>query len=253
MKAGNAIEVRHVSKIFGTHRTMSLKDRVVYYRKNKKPKTHEVLHNISFDVKKGEALAIVGRNGSGKSTMLKLLTKIIRPNSGTIETEGRISCLIELGAGFHPDMSGRENIYINASIFGLDRKETDERMRNILDFSEIEEHIDERVRDYSSGMYMRLAFSIAINVNADILIIDEILSVGDIAYQKKCMDKIHELKESGVTIVLVTQNPEQAAELCDRTLWIDNGYMRMLGPSKTVCDAYTEYMLGPNEKERRRP
>ncbi|KUE73144.1 ATP-binding protein [Candidatus Methanomethylophilus sp. 1R26] len=204
----------------------------------------EVLHDISFDVRKGEALGIIGRNGSGKSTILKLLTRIIRPDSGTIETQGRISCLIELGAGFHPDMSGRENIYINASIFGLDKKETDERMQDILDFSEIEEHIDERVRDYSSGMYMRLAFSIAINVSANILIVDEILSVGDIAYQKKCMDKIRELKESGVTIVLVTQNPEQAAGICDRTIWLDNGRIKMMGPSKEVCDAYSDFMLG---------
>lgn len=195
-------------------------------------------------MKKGEALAIIGRNGSGKSTILKLLTKIIRPNKGTIETKGRISCLIELGAGFHPDMSGRENIYINASIFGLNKKEVDERMQSILDFSEIEEHIDERVRDYSSGMYMRLAFAIAINVNADILIIDEILAVGDIAFQKKCMDKIEELKRNGVTIVLVTQSPEQAASICDKAVWIDNSSIRMIGDSESVCKNYFEHMLG---------
>lgn len=204
------------------------------------------MHDISFDVKKGEALAIIGRNGSGKSTILKLLTKIIRPNKGTIETKGRISCLIELGAGFHPDMSGRENIYINASIFGLNKKEVDERMQSILDFSEIEEHIDERVRDYSSGMYMRLAFAIAINVNADILIIDEILAVGDIAFQKKCMDKIEELKRNGVTIVLVTQSPDQAASICDRTIWIDNSSICMIGDSESVCASYSEYMLNSN-------
>ena len=202
------------------------------------------MHDISFDVKKGEALAIIGRNGSGKSTILKLLTKIIRPNKGTIETKGRISCLIELGAGFHPDMSGRENIYINASIFGLNKKEVDERMQSILDFSEIEEHIDERVRDYSSGMYMRLAFAIAINVNADILIIDEILAVGDIAFQKKCMDKIEELKRNGVTIVLVTQSPDQAASICDRVLWIDNSKIRMLGDKGSVCQTYINEMIG---------
>lgn len=244
MKDGNIIEVTHVSKIYGAHRSMSLKDRVVYHKSKNRPKGREVLHDVSFEVKKGEALGIIGRNGSGKSTILKMLTKIIRPNKGTIETKGRISCLIELGAGFHPDMSGRENIYINASIFGLDKKETDERMQAILDFSEIEEFIDERVRDYSSGMYMRLAFSIAINVNADILIVDEILSVGDIAFQKKCLDKIRQLKDSGVTIVLVTQTPEDCKKLCDRTIWLDNGDIRMIGDSDTVCDAYTEYMIG---------
>lgn len=243
MKEGNVIEVKNVHKIYGRHSSVSLKDRVVYHRK-KKEKGREVLCDISFEVKKGEALAIVGRNGSGKSTMLKLLTRIIRPNQGSIETKGRISCLIELGAGFHPDMSGRENIYINSSIFGLDKKETDERLQDILDFSEIEEYIDDRVRDYSSGMYMRLAFSIAINVNADILVVDEVLSVGDIAFQKKCFDKINDLKQKGVSIVLVTQSPEQAEQFCERTMWLDNGKMRMLGPSPEVCEAYRREMLG---------
>ncbi len=244
MESGNKIEVRGVSKIFGTHRSMSLKDRVVYYSKRKKNPGREVLHDISFDVKKGEALAIIGRNGSGKSTLLKLLTKIIRPNKGTIETDGRVSCLIELGAGFHPDMSGKENIYINASIFGLSGKEIDARMQDILDFSEIADYIDDRVRDYSSGMYMRLAFSVAINVDAEILIVDEILSVGDIAFQKKCFDKILELKKKGTTIVLVTQSPDQAELFCDRTMWLDNGVIRALGESKPVCDQYRAHMLG---------
>ena len=243
MHPGNAIEVRDVCKTFGIHRSTSIKDRIVYFSRKNRPKGKEVLRDISFDVKKGEALAIVGRNGSGKSTILKLLTGIIRPNKGTIETEGRVSCLIELGAGFHPDMSGRENVYINASIFGLDREETDERMQDILDFSELGEHIDERVRDYSSGMYMRLAFSIAINVNADILIVDEILSVGDIAFQKKCMDKIMELKDSGVTIVLVTQSPDQASAVCDRAMWINDSRMRIIGESGEVCSAYRDFMM----------
>lgn len=242
MKPGNAIEVTDVRKTYGGHSSASLKDRVVY-RKERKKQGREVLHGVSFEVKKGEALGIIGRNGSGKSTMLKLLTKILRPNAGTIETEGRVACLIELGAGFHPDMSGRENIYINASIFGLDKKETDSRMQAILEFSELEPYIDERVRNYSSGMYMRLAFSIAINVNADILIIDEVLSVGDIAFQKKCFEKILELKEKGVTIVLVTQNPEQAEQFCERTLWLDMGNTRMIGDSKIVGEAYTQEML----------
>lgn len=225
---------------------MSLKDRIVYYGKKKDLKYRTVLQDVSFDVKKGEAMAIVGRNGSGKSTMLKLLTKIIRPNEGTVETKGRVSCLIELGAGFHPDMSGRENIYINASIFGLDKKEVDEKMDDILEFSGIADYIDERVRDYSSGMYMRLAFSIAINVNADILIIDEILSVGDIAFQRKCFEKIRELKEQGVTIVLVTQSPEQAEGFCDKALWLNDSHVQMAGDCREVCEAYREYMLSDN-------
>lgn len=243
MDEGVVIAVNGVRKVFGVHRAMSLKDRLVYHGKNK-PAGREVLRDISFEVKKGESLGIVGRNGSGKSTMLKLITGIISPNEGTIDTRGRMSCLIELGAGFHPDMSGRENIFINASIFGLDRKETERRLQDIIDFSEISEHIDERVRDYSSGMYMRLAFSIAINVNAEILVVDEILSVGDIAFQKKCFDKIIELKNSGVTIVLVTQSPELAQMVCDRTMWLDNGDLKMIGDSAEVCEAYRTAMLG---------
>ena len=246
MDPENAVEVKNVFKIFGTHSNASLKERVVYH-KTKRPKGRLVLDDISFNVKKGQALAIIGRNGSGKSTTLKLLTRIIRPNSGTVETRGRVSCLIELGAGFHPDMSGMENIYINASIFGLDEKEVDRRLKDIIDFSEIEDHIHERVRDYSSGMYMRLAFSIAINVDADLLIIDEILAVGDIAFQKKCLDKIRELKEKGVTIVLVTQTPSQAKEICDDAIWLDNGKIQMYGECGEVCDAYEKAMIGGGE------
>ena len=243
MEEGNVVEVHDVRKVYGTHSNASLKERVVYH-KSGRPKGRLVLDGVSFSVKKGEALGIIGRNGSGKSTILKLLTRIIRPNSGTVETKGRVSCLIELGAGFHPDMSGLENIYINASIFGLDEKEVNKRLDAIIDFSEIRDHIHERVRDYSSGMYMRLAFSIAINVDADLLVIDEILSVGDIAFQKKCLDRIRELKEQGVTIVLVTQTPSQAKEICDNAIWLDNGKIRMYGECDEVCDSYTREMLG---------
>ncbi len=243
MEEDYVVDVDHVSKIYGIHSNASLKERVVYH-KEKKPKGRLVLDDVSIKVKHGEALGIIGRNGSGKSTILKLLTKIIRPTEGTVKTKGRVSCLIELGAGFHPDMSGLENIYINASIFGLDEKEVDKRLRDIIEFSEIESHINERVRDYSSGMYMRLAFSIAINVDADLLVIDEILSVGDIAFQKKCLEKIKELKEKGVTIVLVTQTPSQVEEICDRALWLDNGKIRMCGNCEEVCSAYTKEMTG---------
>lgn len=242
MLPGNAIEVNNVRKTYGRHSTMSLKDRVVYFRERRHTKPREVLHGISFDVKKGEAIAIIGRNGSGKSTMLKLLTKILRPNAGTVETEGRISCLIELGAGFHPDMTGRENIYINASIFGLGKKEIDRRIDSIIEFSEIGSHIDERVRNYSSGMYMRLAFAIAINVDADILIVDEILAVGDVAFQEKCLKKILEMKANGTTIVMVTHSVEQAQMISDRVLWINDGNLMEDGEPKKVCDDYLEFM-----------
>ena len=246
MDVDNAIEVKNVYKKFNVQTNFKLKDYIIYGldKKRKENSQRYVLKDISFNVKKGEVLGIIGHNGSGKSTMLKLLTRILRPNSGKIETNGRISCLIELGAGFHPDMTGRENTYSNASIFGISNKTVDERFDDILEFSEIGEHIDERVRNYSSGMYMRLAFAIAINVDADIMLIDEILAVGDIRFQKKCLDKIDEIRKKGTTIVFVTHNIQQAKSLCDNVLWIDNGTIREYGPSKEVCDHYIEAMMG---------
>ncbi len=245
MKEGNVIEVTDVYKTFGNfYRNVSLKELITEHKHLKKEKKREVLHGISFDIKRGEAVAIIGRNGSGKSTILKLLTRILNPNGGTVETKGKMSCLIELGAGFHPDMTGRENVYINASIFGMGKEEVDEKFDEILAFSEIGDHIDERVRNYSSGMYMRLAFAIAINVNAELLIVDEILAVGDIAFQRKCLEKIRELKAKGVTIVIVTHSVEMARELCDRVIWIHEGVIRDIGDPNRVCDEYEEFMSG---------
>ena len=174
--------------------------------------------------------------------MLKLLTRIMYPDSGTITMRGRVSSLIELGAGFHPDMSGRENIYINASIFGLNRKEIDARMDEIISFSELEDYIDNPVRTYSSGMYMRLAFSVAINVNSEILLIDEILAVGDAGFQEKCFNKLREIKAQGTTIVLVSHSMGQIEKLCDRSIWIHEGLVREEGPPQDVGFHYLEYM-----------
>ena len=187
MKAENAIEVKNITKKFRIYHDKGnmLKEKALHWSRNKYEEQW-VLNGISFEVKKGEAVGLIGHNGCGKSTTLKMLTKIIYPDSGSIELSGRISSLLELGAGFHPDLSGRENIYINASIFGLSRKEIDKRIEDIISFSELEEFIDNPVRTYSSGMYMRLAFSVAINVDADILLIDEILAVGDLNFQTKC-------------------------------------------------------------------
>lgn len=239
----DAIEVKNVYKQFKPHSENNKIGEYLVYRHKKKREAYEVLKDINFSVKKGEVLGIIGKNGSGKSTMLKLLTKILRPNSGTIETSGRISCLIELGAGFHPDMTGRENVFINASIFGVPYKIIKERFKDILEFSEIGDHIDERVRNYSSGMYLRLAFAIAINVDADILLIDEILTVGDLKFQNKCLNKLKEFIKSGKTIVMVTHNLEQAEEMCDKVLWIDEGIAREYGAAKEVCEHYRSYML----------
>lgn len=192
---------------------------MLFWKRNRYEKRH-VLNGISFNVKRGEAIGLVGKNGCGKSTTLKMLTKIIYPDSGTIEMRGRVSSLIELGAGFHPDMSGRENIYTNASIFGLTKKEIDARLDDIIAFSELEDFIDNPVRTYSSGMYMRLAFAVAINVDADILLIDEILAVGDANYQAKCFNKLREIKAEGTTIVIVSHSLGQIEQICDRSIWI---------------------------------
>ena len=195
------IRVENVKKSFKIYydRNKTLKD-ILSLPGRGREERREVLKGIDFSVKKGEAVALIGKNGCGKSTMLKLLTKIIYPDTGNITVKGKVSSLIELGAGFHPDMSGRENIYLNASIFGLTRKEIDTKLDEIIRFSELEKFIDNPVRTYSSGMYMRLAFSVAINVHAEVLLIDEILGVGDVSFQKKCFDRLKEIKDSGTTI-----------------------------------------------------
>ena len=201
------ISVKNVTKTFKVYfdKGNLLKEKLLFWKRNRY-ENRLVLDDISFDIHKGETVGLIGKNGCGKSTTLKMLTGIYYPNKGSIDTVGRISSLIELGAGFHPDMSGRDNIYINASIFGLTKKEIDERLNDIISFSELEKFIDNPVRTYSSGMYMRLAFSVAINVNADILLIDEILAVGDANFQQKCFAKLNDLKKQGITIVIVTHD-----------------------------------------------
>lgn len=238
-----AIQVNNITKQFKVHieQSHSLKDYLVFHNRNR-VQLRDVIRGISFEVKRGEAVALIGRNGCGKSTTLKMLTKILRPDSGSIEMNGRVSSLIELGAGFHPDMTGRENVYINASIFGLKKKEIDERLDDIIRFSELEEFIDQPVRTYSSGMYMRLAFSVAINVSADILLIDEILAVGDSSFQRKCFNKLTELKENGTTIVIVSHSIDQVKAICDRAIWIYEGLIREEGNPNEVCDHYLDEM-----------
>ena len=252
MNSQNVIEVSNVKKEFKIHHDYSheLKNAVLLGSRKKYEKC-EVLKGISFGVKKGEAVALIGKNGCGKSTTLKLLTRILRPNSGKIEMVGRVSSLIELGAGFHPDMSGRENIYINASIFGIKAKEVDQRINDIIRFSELEDYIDNPVRTYSSGMYTRLAFSVAINVDADILLIDEILAVGDSAFQAKCFAKLHELKNNGMTIVLVSHSMDQVRKICDRAIWIKDGLIQEDGETNLVCNHYAEAMDAARVKRAR--
>ncbi|MDD6481307.1 MAG: ABC transporter ATP-binding protein [Lachnospiraceae bacterium] len=243
MKPENAIEVKNITKSFKIYldKGHTLKEKTLFSRRRKYEK-REVLKGISFEVKKGEAIGLIGHNGCGKSTTLKLLTKIMYPDSGTIEMRGRVSSLLELGAGFHPDLSGRENIYINASIFGLTKMEIDERVEDIIAFSELEEFIDNPVRTYSSGMYMRLAFAVAINVDADILLIDEILAVGDTGFQTKCFNYLKRIKAKGTTIVIVSHSMGQIEQICDRSIWIHEGRIKAKGIPKEVDMQYLDYM-----------
>lgn len=241
MNRENAIEVRDMYKDFKLiyDKPYTLKERLVFWNKTKTG-LHNVLKDINLDIKKGETVALIGTNGSGKSTLLKLMTKILYPNKGTIETNGKLTSLLELGAGFHQDFTGRENIYFNASIFGLSRKEIEGRVNDIIEFSELGSFIDNPVRTYSSGMYMRLAFSVAINVDAEILLIDEILAVGDAHFQEKCFNKLKELRDSDKTIVIVSHSLGPIRNLCTRGVWIYDGKVRMDGEINEVIDAYVK-------------
>ena len=253
MDKTNAIEVRNMSKQFKVEydKANTLKTKLIFWNR-KKPEFHQVLNNINLNIKKGETVALIGVNGSGKSTLLKLMTKIIYPTIGTIETDGKLTSLLELGAGFHPDFTGRENIYFNASIFGLTRKEIDARIDDIIEFSELGEFIDNPIRTYSSGMYMRLAFSVAINVDAEILLIDEILAVGDQHFQEKCYNKLRELRDSNKTIVIVTHSLEIVKDLCTRVIWIYKGELRLDGDPTYVVDEYLEQVAQDHKQEKQK-
>ena len=238
-KSDIAIDVNHVTKTFKLYsdKPQTLKERLVRGWKNK-IEERTVLKDINLEIDKGETVALIGVNGSGKSTLLKLMTKIIYPNKGTLKTYGKLTSLLELGAGFHPDFTGRENIYFNAAIFGLTKKEINDRLQSIIEFSELGDFIDSPVRTYSSGMYMRLAFSVAINVDAEILLIDEILAVGDQHFQDKCFAKLEELAKSNMTIVIVSHSLDSIKKLCNRAIWINEGKVAMDGKCSEVIDEY---------------
>ncbi|HIT11816.1 MAG TPA: ABC transporter ATP-binding protein [Candidatus Pelethosoma merdigallinarum] len=236
-----AIIVKDVYKDFKQYydKANTLKEKLLFWNRNDNEVLH-ILQGINLKIEKGKMIALIGTNGSGKSTLLKLMTKIIYPNKGEIIVNGKLASLLELGAGFHPDFSGRENIYFNASIFGMTKKEIDKRIDDIISFAELENFIDNPIRTYSSGMYMRLAFSVAINVDADILLIDEILAVGDQHFQDKCHAKMKELKKQGKTLVFVSHSMPTVNEFCDEAVWLQNGKIRMIGKTKEVTDKYLE-------------
>ncbi len=241
----NAIEVRDVSKVYRRygHRRQfaTLKSAILsgsFVSDLKAEETFEALKGVSFDVAKGRTYGIIGRNGSGKSTMLKCVAGITRPTRGTVTVNGRISALIELGAGFHPEISGRENVFINGIMLGLSKKEITKRFDEIVRFAELEDFIDAPVKTYSSGMYMRLGFAVAIHVEPDVLLVDEVLAVGDEGFTHKCLDKFGEFRRRGRTILLVTHSLGLVERFCDEALWLEGGKVRATGDPRRVVGAY---------------
>ncbi len=237
------IKIENVSKKFKLFydRPLSLKERMVKGSKGAYREFY-ALSDVSFEVKKGSTVGLVGQNGCGKSTLLKIINRTMFPEHGKVTVKGKVASLIELGAGFHPELSGRENIYTNATVFGFSKEEIEQRIPDIIKFSELEEFIDNPIRTYSSGMYARLAFSVAINVDADILLVDEILGVGDMNFQAKCANKIFELRKKGITILLVTHDMGTIDRLCDYAVWLDHGKKMAEGEPKDIQNKYMAFM-----------
>jgi ABC-type polysaccharide/polyol phosphate transport system ATPase subunit len=236
------ITCNNVSKIFYHHRSSKrlLRQYVtgLFRRRESDDNTFYALRNVSFEVAKGESVGIVGSNGAGKSTLLSVITGLAHPDEGTVEVNGRIAALLELGSGFHHDLTGRENIRMNASLLGFTKKETEDLFDSIVDFSGVGEFIDEPLRTYSSGMVLRLAFSVAVNVNPDVLLIDEILAVGDQSFQSKCLERIRILRDAGKTLLCVSHATSLITQFCDRAIWLDHGQVVMQGEIHEVLEAY---------------
>jgi ABC-2 type transport system ATP-binding protein len=229
----NAIEVSDISKQFVLRHTRSLKEAVVWIAKGRKGDLSEKFHalkNVSVEVQTGETVALLGLNGSGKSTLLKHISGVMLPDTGTVRTRGRVAGLIEVGAGFHPDLSGRDNVYLNGAILGMTEQQVNDRFDDIVEFSEIGQFIDTEVKFYSSGMYLRLAFSVAVHTDPEVFLIDEILAVGDEPFQRKCIDKIQELARNGKTLVVVSHDLDLVSRICDRGILLEHGNVLFDGP-----------------------
>ena len=241
MSSEFGIRIKDLHKEFVVNHTgiASLKSLLVFWKKRTVVRK-EVLKGVSLEVKRGECLAIIGKNGAGKSTLLSLLARIYKPTSGIIEVNGRVAPLLELGAGFHPDLTGYENVYFNAVILGLTREQVEERLPSIIEFSELGDAIGAPVRTYSSGMMARLGFSIAVHVDAEILIVDEVLAVGDQHFEKKCLQRVGEFRDAGGTILLVSHQLQTVAEFANRCVWLQDGLVQMSGDPEKVIEAYVK-------------
>ncbi len=243
-----AVRFDQVSKRFTLHheRPRSFQElflNLIRLRRSPSKEIYWVLRDVSFEIKAGEMVGIIGSNGAGKSTILKLISGIIEPTSGQMEVNGRVGALLELGAGFHPDLTGRENVYLNGAFLGYNKTQMDGMFDDILGFSEMERFIDIPVKHYSSGMYMRLGFSIAIHLQPQLLLVDEILAVGDRAFQMRCLDRVQQMKRQGVTIILVSHDLNQVRQLCDRAIWVDDGQVQSEGPVEPVLAEYMAHAL----------
>ncbi len=244
-----AISARNLGKCYAIYNTPKdkLKEVLCFGRRNYH-RDFWALRDISFDIKRGETVGIIGRNGSGKSTLLQILCGTLAPTVGTVEIRGRVSALLELGSGFNPEFTGKENVYMNASILGLSKEEIDSKYQSIVDFADIGDFIDQPVKKYSSGMYVRLAFSVAINVEPDILVVDEALAVGDVFFQRKCYSRMHHIKANGATILFVSHSASTVIELCDRAVLLDAGEAILRGSPKLVVSRYHQLSYAPPEK-----
>lgn len=246
----DAIRVQNVSKIYRLYQKPSdrLKEAINIFHRSYHTSFY-ALNNISFQIRKGETVGIVGTNGSGKSTILKIITGVLKQTSGTVEVNGRVSALLELGAGFDMDYTGVENIYMNGSILGFSREEMERKMQEILDFADIGDFVYQPVKTYSSGMLVRLAFALAINVEPEVLIIDEALAVGDAFFQAKCFHKLEEIKKSGVTILFVSHDIVSVKKMCSRAIWIERGILQDIGDAKSICEKYLSMQIKKQNEE----
>jgi len=242
---GPVVEVIELRKSFVLSHSgvASLKTALLWWKRRKLQQL-DVLNGISLELHAGECIAVVGRNGAGKSTLLSLISRVYKPSGGTIKVNGRLAPLLELGAGFHPDLTGRENILFNGMILGLTRKEAKERTQAIIDFAELHGHIDAPVRTYSSGMMARLGFSVAVHVDADALIVDEVLAVGDLAFEQKCYDRIDAFRKAGGAVFFVSHNTEAVLRVADRCIWLEAGLIREQGLPGEVIPHYREVLRG---------
>ena len=238
----NAVEVRGVSKRFRIHHDRSLKERVISFGRSSREEFY-ALHDIDLDIAEGSTVGLLGHNGSGKSTLLKCVAGILSPTSGTITRVEKIAALLELGAGFQQELTGRENVYLNGAILGMSRRDLERRFDDIVAFSELEQFIDSQVKHYSSGMYVRLGFAVAVNVEPDLLLIDEVLAVGDEAFQRKCLERVREFQREGRTIVFVTHAPDLVRQICDRAVVLDHGKIVLDGAPGEAVRSFREHLF----------